>query len=57
MSAIKYEVKEQKAGFISMLLGILGASFFRKAITGKSTIRACEGTIKAGHDFQYCLIL
>ena len=34
-----------------MLLGPLGASSLRNLLTGKSTIRAGEGTIKAGENF------
>ena len=45
------EPKEQKGGFLSILLGTLGASLLGKLLTGKSTIRAGEGTITAGQDF------
>ena len=48
---IKNETKEQKGGFLSMLLGILGASLLGNLLTGQSTIRADEGTIRAGQDF------
>ena len=48
---IQNEAKEQKGGFISMLLGILGASLIGNLITSKDTIRAGEGTIRAGQDF------
>ena len=41
---IKNETKEQKGGFSSMLLGTLGASW-----TGKGTIRAGEGILRAGY--------
>ena len=43
--AIKNEAKEQKGGFLSMLLGTLGASLLGNLLTGKGTIRAGEGTI------------
>ena len=32
---IKNETKEQKGGFLSMLLGTLGTSLFRNLLTGK----------------------
>ena len=55
---IKNEVKEQKSGFLSMLLGTLSASLLKKFLRGKDTIRveegttrAGEGTIRAGQDF------
>ena len=48
---IKNEAKEQKGGFFAMLLGTLGASLWWNLSTGKGTIRAAEGTIKAGQDF------
>ena len=37
---IKNEAKEQKGGFMSMLLGTLGASLLGNLLTGKSKIRA-----------------
>ena len=37
---IKYEAKEQKGGFLSMLLGILGASLLGNILAGKGVIRA-----------------
>ena len=48
---IKDEAKEQKGGFLSMLLGTLGASLLGNLLTGKGTIRAGEGTIRTGPDF------
>ena len=49
---IKNETKEQKGGFLSMLLGTLGVSLFgdllTKNLSGKRTTRAGEGTVKAG---------
>ena len=48
---IKHEVKGQKGGFLSMLLGTLGASLLVNLLTGKYTIRAGEGTIRAGQNF------
>ena len=37
---IKNETKEQKGGFLEMLLGTLGASLLRNLLTDKGTIRA-----------------
>ena len=39
---IKNEAKEQKGGFIGLLLGNLGASSLGSLLTGKGTIRAGE---------------
>ena len=73
--AIKNEVREQKGGFLGMLLGTLGATLLGNLLAGKvaiatnqgcersetlatranmprrGTIRAGEGTIRAGQDF------
>ena len=50
---VKNEVKEQKGGFLSMLLGTLGASLLgdlsTKKLSGRGVIRAGEGTIRAGY--------
>ena len=50
---IQNEAKEQRGGFISMLLGTLGASslgdILSKGLSGKGVIRAGEGTIRAGY--------
>ena len=48
---IKNEAKEQKFGFISMLLGTLGASLLGNLLTGKGIIINLECTFRAGHDF------
>ena len=48
---IKNEVKKQKRRSLNMLLGILGASLLENLVTGKGTIRAGEGTARAGQDF------
>ena len=37
------EVKEQKGGFLSMLLGILGANLLGNLLTGKGIYRAGKG--------------
>ena len=50
---IQHEAKEQRGGFLSMLLGTLGASLLgdilSKALSGRGVIRAGEGTIRAGY--------
>ena len=47
---IKNEIKEQKGGFLSMLLGSLGVSLLgdllTKSLSGKGTVRAGEGILK-----------
>ena len=48
---IKNEAKEQKVGFLGILLGTLGARLLRNLLTGKGTIRAGEGTVRVGQDF------
>ena len=37
---IKNETKEQREGFLSMLLGTLGATFLGNMLTGKRIVRA-----------------
>ena len=37
---IKNQAKEQKRGFLSMLLATLGASLLRDLLTGKGIVRA-----------------
>ena len=49
---IKDEVKEQKGGLLSMLLGTLGASLLGNMLAGKGVIRAGEETIRAGYKFK-----
>ena len=50
---VKTEVKDQKGGFLSMLLGTLGASLLgdllTKNLSCRGVIRAGEGTIRAGY--------
>ena len=50
---IQNEAKEQRGGFLSMLLGTLGASLLgdilSKGLSGKGVIRAGEGKIRAGY--------
>ena len=46
---IENETKEQRGGFLSMLLGTLGASLLGNLITGgKGMMRAGEGIVRAG---------
>ena len=47
----KIEAKEEKGGFLGMLLGTLAASLIGSALAGKGVIRACEGVITAVQDF------
>ena len=43
---IENETKEQRGGFLSMLLGTLGASLLGKLLTGgKDSMRAGEGSV------------
>ena len=50
---IQNEAREQRGGFLNMLLGTLGASLLgdilSKGLSGKGVIRAVEGTIRAGY--------
>ena len=39
---IKNESKEQKGGFLGMLLGTLGASLLRNILAGKGIVRAAN---------------
>ena len=43
--AIRNEAKEQKGGFLSMLLGTLATTLLGNLLAGKGTIRAGEGVI------------
>ena len=46
---VENETKEQKGGFLSMLLGTLGASLLGNLLTGgKGMIRAGEAIVRAG---------
>ena len=46
---IQNEAKEQKRGFLSMLLGTLGASLLGNILADKGMKRAEEGFIRAGY--------
>ena len=56
---IKNETKEQKGGFLSMLLGTLGASLLGNLLTGKGDVRAGsvnnkgKGIVRAGRGKQW----
>ena len=64
---IKNEIKEQKGGLLSMLLGSLGASLLGNLLPGKEIVRAGsgnnkgKGVVRAGYgkewDFLCRLIL
>ena len=45
---IEDEIKEQRGGFLSMLLGTLGASLLGNLLNGKGIMRAGEGIVRAG---------
>ena len=46
---IKNETKEQRGGFLSMLLGTLGSSLLGYLLTGgKGIMRAADGIVRAG---------
>ena len=55
-ATVKNEVKEQKGGFLSILLGTLGSSLLgdllTKNLSGRGVIRAGEGTIRAGYEYK-----
>ena len=46
--SVQNEVKEQKGGFISMLLGTLGASLLGNLLTGKGVNKKGKGIHRAG---------
>ena len=48
---VQNKVKEQKWGFLSMLLGILGASLLGNLLTGKGIYRVGKGKgiVRAGY--------
>ena len=50
---IQHEAKEQRGGFLSMLLGTLGASLLgdvlSKGLSDRGVISTGEGTIRAGY--------
>ena len=46
--SVQNEVKEQKGGFLVMLLGILGASLLGNLLTGKGVTKKGKGIVRAG---------
>ena len=56
---IKNETKEQKGGFLSMLLGTLGASLLGNLLAGKGIVRAgfgnkkWKGIVRAGYGKEW----
>ena len=46
---IKNQIKEQKGGFLSMLLDTLGASLLKNLLSGKGIVRAGEGMARVGY--------
>ena len=46
---IKNEAKEQKEGFLSIVLGTLGASLLGNMLAGKGIMRAGEGTVRVDY--------
>ena len=48
---IENKTKEQKVGFLSMLVDILDASLLGNLLTGKSTIGKGEVAVRASQDF------
>ena len=46
---IQHEAKEQRGGFLGILLGTLGASLLGDILSGKGVIRAGEETVRAGY--------
>ena len=51
---IKNETKEQKGGFLSMLLGTLGASLLGNLLTGKGIVKAGSGNKKGKGIVRAC---
>ena len=51
---IHNEAKEQKEGFLSMLLGTLGAHFLGNVLEGKGMNRAGEGFFLSLIKSKYC---
>ena len=55
IKAIKNKTKKQKGGFLSMLLGTLGASLLGSLLSGKRIVRVGsankkgKGTVRAGY--------
>ena len=54
---VQNEVKEQKEGFLNMLLGTLGASLLGNILAGKGINRAGEEIVRAGYGKNGFLML
>ena len=50
---VQNEIKEQRGGFLSMLLGTLGASLLGNILAGKGIDRAGEGIVRAGYGHHF----
>ena len=50
--SVQNEVKEQKGGFLSMLLGTLGASLLGNLLTGKGVNKKGKGIYRAGEGIE-----
>ena len=46
--SVKNEIKEQKGGFLSMLLGTMGASLLGNLFAGKGINTVGEGIVRTG---------
>ena len=54
---IENETKEQRGGFLSMLLGTLGASLLGNLLTDrKGIVRAGEGIVRVGEESNFHFI-
>ena len=50
--AIKNETKKQEGGFLSMLLGTLGASLLGNLLTRRGLYRTCQGMYRTGQGLK-----
>ena len=48
---IENETKEQRGGFLGMLLGTLGPNLLENMLSGKDMIKPDDGVHRAGRDF------
>ena len=46
---VQNKARDQKGGFLSMLLGVLGASLLGNILPGRGINRAGEGVVRAGY--------
>ena len=53
----KEEVKKQKGGILSMVLGALGSGLLVNLFFGKIILPTGEGVVRAAENFEYRLIL